>query len=150
MEAETKAPRVKLPIREALGRGFRCKCPRCGEGALFRRWLAFHERCPSCNLLYQRNFGDIWMFTNIMDRVPLLLGIAAIYFGFRTTNVVEGTIFLVLLAGPMIATMRNRQGLALALDYLWRVYLRDPTDEIHGGHELSKSEAMALAETNRA
>ena len=137
---------MKLPIRQALGRGFRCKCPRCGEGALFRRFVAFHERCPACHLLYQRNFGDIWMFTNIMDRVPLLLGIGALYFGFRSTSLATGALFLVLLAGPMIATMRNRQGLALALDYLWRVYLRDPTDEIHGGHELSKSEALALAE----
>lgn len=28
---------------------------------------------------------------------------------------------------------RERQG--LALDYLVRVYLRDPSDEIHGGNE---------------
>ncbi|MEK6375552.1 MAG: DUF1902 domain-containing protein [Acidobacteriota bacterium] len=30
----------------------------------------------------------------------------------------------------MIATIRERQGVALALDYLVRVYLRDPSDEI--------------------
>ena len=51
---------------------------------------------------------------------------------------------LVAMALPLLATMRNRQGLALALDYLSRVYLPDPSDEIHGGRELSESEAAAL------
>jgi len=29
--------------------------------------------------------------------------------------------------------IRRRQGVALALDYLSRVYFRDPSDEIHAG-----------------
>ena len=33
---------------------------------------------------------------------------------------------------------------ALALDYLWRVHLPDPSDELHGGRELSESEAAQL------
>ncbi|MDQ3280881.1 MAG: hypothetical protein M3Q69_05670 [Acidobacteriota bacterium] len=133
----TPAPAPAKPrIRTVLGRGLRQKCPRCGVGAIFRRWLVFHERCSACGLLLQRNYGDTWMFTNLMDRVPLLFGIAAIYFGFRVTGLVTGTIFAVALSVPMIATMKHRQGLALALDYLSRVYLPDPSDEIHGGREI--------------
>ncbi|HUF18032.1 MAG TPA: hypothetical protein VMS12_08330, partial [Thermoanaerobaculia bacterium] len=45
-----------------LYRGMRGLCPRCGEGALFRRGLEAWERCSSCSLRYQRNQGDIWMF----------------------------------------------------------------------------------------
>lgn len=81
----------------------------------------------------------------ILDRIPILIGVAAIYFGFRATNWMAAAAFTVALALPLIATMRNRQGLALALDYLSRVYLPDPSDEIHGGTELSESEAKALA-----
>jgi uncharacterized protein (DUF983 family) len=127
-----------------LGRGLRCKCPRCGQGDLFRRWIYTHERCPNCRLLYQRNYGDIWMFMLILDRIPILVGIALLYFGFRATNVWATIGFAALMAVPILATMRNRQGLALALDYLSRVYLPDPSDEIHGGHELSESESAAL------
>ena len=131
-------------IRTVLGRGLRCKCPRCGEGPLFQRWIVTHERCPSCHLLYQRNYGDIWMFMLVLDRIPILVAIAMLYFGFRATNWMAVTGFAVAMALPLIATMRNRQGLALALDYLSRVYLPDPSDEIHGGRELSESEAAAL------
>lgn len=32
----------------ALARGLRGQCPRCGAGALFRRWLKPHLACPAC------------------------------------------------------------------------------------------------------
>ena len=40
--------------------------------------------------------------------------------------------FLGLMVTPLIATMPHRQGLALAIDYLSRVYMPDPSDEIRG------------------
>ncbi|HYI11814.1 MAG TPA: hypothetical protein VEK57_22345 [Thermoanaerobaculia bacterium] len=135
----------KPHIPTTLGRGIRGKCPRCGEGELFQRWIVTHERCSACHLLYQRNYGDTWMFTNILDRVPILFGIAALFFGFRVTNLVNGILFLIALAVPMIATIRHRQGFALALDYLMRIWFPDPSDELHGGRELSQSEAEGLA-----
>lgn len=137
------------PLRVVLGRGIRGRCPRCGEGALFQRWIVTHERCSSCGLLLQRNYGDTWMFTNLMDRLPILFGVAALFFGFRAYNLVTGIVFLAIMAVPMVATIRHRQGLALALDYLWRVHLPDPSDEIHGGRELSQSEAAELEAVRR-
>jgi uncharacterized protein (DUF983 family) len=130
-------------IRTVLGRGLRCKCPRCGEGPLFRRWIETHERCSSCRLLFQRNYGDIWIYMLLLDRIPILVGVAMIYFGFRATNWMAAVGFAVVMALPLLATMRNRQGLALALDYLSRVYMPDPSDEIHGGREMSESEARS-------
>jgi uncharacterized protein (DUF983 family) len=131
-------------LGSVLSRGLRCRCPRCGEGPLFRRWIETHERCSACHLLFQRNYGDTWMFMLILDRIPILFGIAVVYFGFRATNWMAAAAFALAMAVPLIATMRNRQGVALALDYLSRVYLPDPSDEIHGGRELSESEAAAL------
>jgi uncharacterized protein (DUF983 family) len=32
----------------ALGRGFRCKCPACGKGSLFARFLKVAPACPAC------------------------------------------------------------------------------------------------------
>jgi len=32
---------------------------------------------------------------------------------------------------PLLLTVRERQGVALSLDYLSRLYFRDPSDEIH-------------------
>lgn len=35
---------------QAALRGMRCRCPRCGEGLLFRKWLKPLDRCPACML----------------------------------------------------------------------------------------------------
>ena len=32
--------------------GFAARCPRCGEGALFRRGLTLRENCDRCGLSY--------------------------------------------------------------------------------------------------
>lgn len=43
-----------------LGRAWRLRCPRCGEGHLFarsRQWFVMHERCDSCGLKYERDRG---------------------------------------------------------------------------------------------
>jgi len=127
------------PITTALRRGLRRRCPGCGEGQLFRRGLKTYERCSECNLLYQRDYGDTLMFMIITDRIPILFGIAFLYFGIHPTGWLSTAFFFGALSIPLLATLRERQGLAIALDYLLRVYLRDPSDEIHGGRALTRA-----------
>ncbi len=116
---------------DVLRRGWRRRCPRCGEGPLFRRRIETYERCSACGLLYQPDHGDTLMFMMLTDRVPLLAGIAAVYFGFHSSNTTLAISFLVALVLPLLATFRQRQGVALALVYLVRVRFADPSDEVH-------------------
>jgi uncharacterized protein (DUF983 family) len=41
---------IQLPAGwlPALFRGAKCRCPRCGEAALFRKWLKPFDRCGHC------------------------------------------------------------------------------------------------------
>lgn len=39
-----------------LSTGLRCRCPRCGEGRLFRGFLTLDEQCEACGLDY--NFAE--------------------------------------------------------------------------------------------
>jgi uncharacterized protein (DUF983 family) len=126
-------------IATALRRGLRRRCPGCGEGQLFRRGLKTYERCSECHLLYQRDYGDTLMFMIITDRIPILFGIAFLYFGIHPIGWLSTALFFGALSVPLLATLRERQGLAIALDYLLRVYLRDPSDEIHGGRALTRT-----------
>lgn len=64
------------------------------------------------------NNGNTWMFIVITDRIPLLFGIGALFFGFKPHGFWQGAAFLTALAAPMIATMPHRQGMAMALDYV--------------------------------
>ena len=118
-------------IGRTLLNGLRKRCPRCGEGKLFRKWITFNERCSECGLLYQRNYGDTWIFIVITDRIPLLFGIAALYFGMVSISWGGTFALFFAVATPLLLTIRERQGLALSLDYLSRLYFRDPSDELH-------------------
>jgi len=44
------SPTLPAAYSQAILRGIRCRCPRCGEGRLFRKWLKPLERCPVCTL----------------------------------------------------------------------------------------------------
>jgi uncharacterized protein (DUF983 family) len=116
--------------KQALLRGLRRRCPRCGEGQIFRRWLEINERCSHCNLIYQPDHGDTWFFLIITDRIPLLFGIAIVYFGFSMATWVAPVGFFFAMAVPLIATVRQRQGMAIALDYLVRIWTGQSEDRI--------------------
>ena len=118
---------LSLPvIRQALLRGWRKRCPQCGEGPLFRRRLQAYDSCSHCGLVYQPNQGDTLMFMMITDRIPILIGVIAVYFlGFRSNNVGITIAFLIAMTLPLLATIRERQGLAFAMVYLSRRYFGD-------------------------
>ena len=40
-----------------LLRGLTKRCPRCGQGKLFRRWLQMAQKCPRCGLTFEREEG---------------------------------------------------------------------------------------------
>lgn len=42
----------------ALLRGVRGRCPRCGSGRLFRRWLKPHGACPACGVDWSPQQAD--------------------------------------------------------------------------------------------
>ncbi len=113
-----------------LTRGLRRRCPHCGEGPLFRKWFTLYECCRVCGLVYLRNQGDLWGFWIIGDRIPVAFGVIVLYFGFRATEWWILASFFAAMVVPLIATMEYRQGVAVALNYLSRVYLPDPSDEM--------------------
>src|SRR3954451_7899815 len=42
----------------ALKRGLRGRCPRCGQGKLFRTFLKVDGHCPACGLDYSQHRAD--------------------------------------------------------------------------------------------
>ena len=49
--APPSAPtRLPATLGAALARGFMGRCPRCGEGRIFRSWLKPRAACPCCQL----------------------------------------------------------------------------------------------------
>ena len=89
-----------------------------------------HETCSVCGLRYLRNPGDTWLSWIVMDRIPLAIGlILVVFFGVRPLTSPSGLLFFGSLAIPLVATMPQRQGLAIAMNYLSRVCFPDPSDK---------------------
>ncbi len=42
--------RAHYPRQNPLPTGIRGRCPRCGQGRLFRGFLTLNQRCPACRL----------------------------------------------------------------------------------------------------
>jgi uncharacterized protein (DUF983 family) len=52
------SPADKRDVWTALKRGFRGRCPRCGEGRLFRAFLKVDDHCKACGLDFTPHRAD--------------------------------------------------------------------------------------------
>ena len=52
------SPAEKRNVWTALKRGFRGRCPRCGEGRLFRAFLKVDNHCATCGLDFTPHRAD--------------------------------------------------------------------------------------------
>jgi len=87
-------PAEKRSVWSAMKRGFRGRCPRCGEGKLFRAFLKVDNNCAACGLDFTPHRADdlpaylviiivghivvptvLWIETNYSLAVPLQLAI---------------------------------------------------------------------------
>lgn len=114
------APPVPRPSAEMLiGRALRLRCPRCGEGKLFIGWFTMPQRCPVCNLKYERAPGYFLGSSYInyaLTAVALTVMYMALHFGLGWSNR-ELTFPLVgfCVLFPLIS-FRHARALWLALD----------------------------------
>ncbi|HET6838441.1 MAG TPA: DUF983 domain-containing protein [Bradyrhizobium sp.] len=91
---EDPAPSAKRDVWTALKRGFRGRCPRCGEGKLFRAFLKVADHCSVCGQDFTPHRADdlpaylvivivghivvpviLWIETDYSPSVPLQLSI---------------------------------------------------------------------------
>ena len=105
---------------QAIGRGMRRRCPRCGEGAIFERFIDVRDRCERCGLVFEERSGDTWGFWVLLDRIFVAIPLVVLLLGFATASLRLRIALILVLTVPLIATMPHRQGVAIAFDYLIR------------------------------
>jgi uncharacterized protein (DUF983 family) len=107
-------------VLRALARGWQGRCPRCGEGEVFSRWIAVRPSCSACALELPSNPGDTWGFWVLGDRIFIVAAVAAIYLGVTPSTVAGRVALMSGLIIVLIATIRQRMGVCVAIDYLLR------------------------------
>src|SRR4030095_15671880 len=71
------------PIHTLFGRALRRRCPQCGGGPIFRRWVTMAERCASCGLVLDRtesgySLGGFWLNMLFAEGTTALLLVATL------------------------------------------------------------------------
>lgn len=110
----------------ALARGCATRCPNCGRGPLFKKWVQMHDHCSACGIRFLKDQGDPWAFLIFIDRAFLILPlIAIIYFRLMPSNGFLLTLFFGGILVGIIATTPHRYGIAVSADYLSRRFWKE-------------------------
>lgn len=56
--SHTAAADSNRDLGHAMMNGVRCRCPRCGQGKLYRKYLKIAAGCEKCGLDYSRHRAD--------------------------------------------------------------------------------------------
>lgn len=103
----------------AFSAGVRCRCPNCGEGQVFRGFLAFKDRCDACNAdLTIADAGDgpsfFVMFAALIFIVPSAMFFE---FAFRPPGWVHILIWPPVTIGFSLLALRPVKALLFALQW---------------------------------
>lgn len=107
------------PTELPIGRGLMGRCPRCGEGKLFRGFLSLRPRCEHCGLDF--NFADAGDGPAVF---VILIGGALVVFAALMTEVayqppywLHAALWLPMILLVTVGPLRPIKGLLIALQY---------------------------------
>ena len=119
MSTEDKALYPDLPVTQT---GMRGKCPRCGQGRLFKGFLDVQPRCMNCGLDFSfADSGDGPAVFIMMIVGFIVVGLALfVEFTFHPPYWVHAILWIPLVLGLSIGLLRPLKGLLIAQQYRHR------------------------------
>lgn len=115
---------AERPMRPAMLRGWRRKCPNCGAGPLLRGYLAVRESCPVCGeeLHHQRaDDGPAYLTILIVGHLmaPLILYVFTHY---RPDPLVLASVFSVGTVALSLWLLPRLKGVMVAIQWAKRMH----------------------------
>lgn len=115
---------AERPTKPAMLRGFRRRCPKCGQGQMFQGYLKVTDRCPVCDeeLMHHRaDDGPAYL-------VILLVGhflapvIHVMWTAFRPEPLVMATVLTVTAVGLCLYLLPRMKGLVVGIQWARRMH----------------------------
>jgi uncharacterized protein (DUF983 family) len=120
----------KLPrdLPQAMWRGFRCRCPACGEGKLFRAFLKVTDECPACGEPFHHHRADdfpAYLVIVIAGHivVPLILMVET---DFHPAYWIHLALWLPLTLGLCLGLLQPVKGAVVALQWFLGMHGFEP------------------------
>ena len=112
------------PLKPALLRGWRRRCPNCGAGPMFRGYLKVRENCPVCGQVlnhHRADDGPAYLTILIVGHLmaPLIL---IAYTRFRPDPMVLAAIFSVGTVALSLFLLPRLKGALVALQWSKRMH----------------------------
>ena len=112
------------PLKPALMRGWKCKCPNCGNGPMLRDYLKVRDECPVCGeeLFHHRaDDGPAWATILISGHLlaPMML---IVFTAFRPEGWVMALGFSVVFLALALFMLPRIKGMFVALQWAKRMH----------------------------
>ena len=112
------------PTKTAMMRGFRRRCPNCGEGHIFDGYLKVSDRCPVCkeDLTAQRaDDGPAYLTILVVGHLMAPL-IHIVFTRFRPEPLVLATIFMVGCTALSLYLLPRFKGMIVGIQWAKRMH----------------------------
>jgi uncharacterized protein (DUF983 family) len=127
-------------VLRAILRGLFKRCPRCGASGIFAGWFHLRERCPRCELQFQREEGGFLGAMTINYAVAAFIWIPVLIVGFATTSPNPPVLTLTLISIAIMVAVPllfypNSKSVWAAVEYLVSESEgldEDPTEDFPG------------------
>lgn len=128
IEFDTSAPpgdtKPKRDIKTAMLRGWSRKCPACGTGALYYKYLKVSDACPSCGeeLHHQRADDAPPYFTMVIVGHVVIAGVLLLERHFAPPSWVHMALWLPLTVGLSLWLLPRVKGALIGLQWALRMH----------------------------
>jgi len=112
------------PLKPALLRGWACRCPACGEGAIMPAYLKIADRCPACGeTLHHHRADDGPAYLTILIVGKLVMAVyLAVFLAFQPSPWVMIAICWSLALGMALWLLPRIKGAMVALQWSRRMH----------------------------
>ncbi len=122
-----------VPTRDswsAMSRGWRGRCPNCGEGRMFRAFLKVADHCPACGEAFHHQRTDdapAYFVILIVGHIVVPI-VFAVEVAFSPSYWVHAAIWLPLTIGMSLALLPPIKGALVSLQWALRMHGFNPAE----------------------
>lgn len=130
MSEKTTHPTEERDNKTAMWRGFRRKCPNCGEGALFTGYLKVTDRCAVCGEEmhhHRADDGPAYLTILVVGHI-LAIVMHVMYTQFRPEPLVMATVLTVGCVALSLYLLPRLKGLVVGIQWARRMHGFDEKD----------------------